>query len=98
MFCYKGDWKDVGTWNTMSEVMADKGIGNVIIDEKCENTNIINELNIPLFVMGFKDLIIVASNDGILVSDKECSGYMKLYVEKLGDRLHYANKSWVGDL
>ena len=48
--------------------------------------------------MGFKDLIIVASNDGILVSDKECSGYMKLYVEKLGDRLHYANKSWVGDL
>ena len=29
-------------------------------------------------------MIVAASNDGILVSDKETSGYMKPYVEKLG--------------
>lgn len=30
---YSGDWKDVGTWNMMAEVMADKTKGKVILDE-----------------------------------------------------------------
>ena len=29
---YNGEWKDVGTWNTMSEVMADRTKGNVTLD------------------------------------------------------------------
>lgn len=45
---YSGDWKDVGTWNMMAEVMADKTKGKAILDETCENTNVINELNIPI--------------------------------------------------
>jgi mannose-1-phosphate guanylyltransferase len=44
MLRYSGSWKDVGTWNTMSEVMAGKGIGDVTIDEACVNTNAVNEL------------------------------------------------------
>lgn len=45
---YSGGWKDVGTWNMMAEVMADKTKGKAILDEVCENTNVINELNIPI--------------------------------------------------
>lgn len=45
---YSGDWKDVGTWNMMAEVMADKTKGKAILDETCENTNVVNELNIPI--------------------------------------------------
>lgn len=91
---YRGDWKDVGTWNMMSEVMADKTKGKVILDETCENTNVVNELNIPILCMGCQDMIIAASGDGILVSDKERSGYMKPYVEKIETVAKYAEKSW----
>ena len=91
---YSGDWKDVGTWNMMSEVMADKTEGKVILDETCENTNVVNELNIPILCMGCKDVIVAASGDGILISDKERSGYMKPYVEKIETEAMYAEKSW----
>ena len=40
--------------------------------------------------MGCKDLIIAASGDGILISDKERSGYMKPYVEKIETEAMYA--------
>ena len=91
---YSGDWKDVGTWNMMAEVMADQTKGKVILDETCENTNVVNELNIPILCMGCKDLIVAASGDGILISDKERSGYMKPYVEKIETEAMYAEKSW----
>ena len=44
--------------------------------------------------MGCKDMIIAASGDGILISDKERSGYMKPYVEKIETEAMYAEKSW----
>lgn len=91
---YSGDWKDVGTWNMMAEVMADQTKGKVVLDEECENTNVVNELNIPLLCMGCKDMIIAASGDGILISDRERSGHMKPYVEKIETEAMYAEKSW----
>ncbi len=91
---YGGSWKDVGTWNTMAEVMADAAKGKVILDETCEGTNVVNELNIPILCMGCRDMIIAASGDGILISDKERSGYMKPYVEKIETEAMYAEKSW----
>lgn len=91
---YSGDWKDVGTWNMMAEVMADQAKGRVILDETCENTNVVNELNIPIFCMGCKDMIVAASGDGILIFDKERNGYMKPYVVKIETEAMYAEKSW----
>lgn len=91
---YGGEWKDVGTWNMVAEVMADNIKGNVTLDEACENTQVVNELEIPLLCMGCRDMVIAASGDGILVSDKERSGYMKPYVERIGGEAHYAEKSW----
>lgn len=91
---YSGNWKDVGTWNMMAEVMADKTKGKVVLDDTCENTNVVNELNIPILCMGCKDMIVAASGDGILISDKERSGYMKPYVEKIETEAMYAEKSW----
>jgi mannose-1-phosphate guanylyltransferase len=91
---YAGDWKDVGTWNMMAEVMADTTKGNVAMDETCENTQVVNELDIPVLCMGCKDMVIAVSGDGILVSDKERSGYMKPFVEKISTDVHFAEKSW----
>lgn len=91
---YGGSWKDVGTWNMMAEVMADATKGKAILDETCENTNVVNELNVPILCMGCRDMIIAASGDGILISDKERSGYMKPYVEQIETEAMYAEKSW----
>lgn len=91
---YGGDWKDVGTWNMMAEVMTDKAKGKAVLDETCVNTNVVNELNIPILCMGCEDLIVAASGDGILISNKERSGYMKPYVEKIETDAMYAEKSW----
>lgn len=91
---YSGEWKDVGTWNMMSEVMAADTKGNVTLDETCENTQVINELDIPVLCMGIKDAVVAVSGDGILVADKFQSGYMKPYVEKISTDIHYAEKSW----
>ena len=91
---YFGEWKDVGTWNTMAEAMADKTKGNVMLDETAENVHVVNELDIPILVMGGKDMIIAASGDGILVADKERSGSMKPYVEKIVTDVRFAEKSW----
>lgn len=91
---YAGDWRDVGTWNMMAEVMSDKTKGNVVLDDTCEDTNVVNELDIPILCMGCKDMVIAASSDGILIADKEQSSYMKPYVEAMNQEAMYAEKSW----
>ena len=91
---YAGEWKDVGTWNMMAEVMAEEVKGNVMLDETTKDTNVINELDIPILVMGAKKMVIAASGDGILIADKEQSSYMKPYVEKISTDVRYAEKSW----
>ncbi len=91
---YCGEWRDVGTWNMMAEVMSDVAKGNVTLDDECRNTQVVNELGIPILCMGCRDMVVAASSDGILVSDKQRSGYMKPYVDKIGKEAMYAEKSW----
>lgn len=91
---YKGKWKDLGTWNTLTEEMDEKYSGKTIVGEECENTHIINELSIPVVALGTKDLVIAASPDGILVSDKHKSSYLKPYVESLEARPMYEERRW----
>ena len=64
------------------------------MDGTCTNSNVVNELDIPIIAMGLKDIIVAASNDGILVADKEQSSYIKPYVEKITDKIRFAEKSW----
>ena len=91
---FNGMWKDLGTWNTLTESMNDSIIGKGIQNETCENTHIINELNIPILCMGIKDAIVAASPEGILVSNKEQSSYIKPYVEDIEGQIMFAEKSW----
>lgn len=88
---FKGEWKDLGTWNTLSEAMVEPISGNAIVDD-CENTHVVNELSIPLITLGIKDAVIAATPDGILVSDKESSPRLKDYVETA--RPMYEQRFW----
>lgn len=81
---YSGFWEDLGTWGALSEQIEEQAIGNVIMGEGASNTHIINKLNIPVVALGVTDLVIVASEEGILVTKKSDSGSLKSYVDKVG--------------
>ncbi len=91
---YSGEWKDLGTWNTLTEVMSNDPIGEVTISNDCVNTHVINELDIPVIVMGAKDMVIAASPDGILVADKDQSSYIKQHVDNVDRRPMYEEREW----
>ncbi|MBE5857806.1 MAG: cupin domain-containing protein [Lachnospiraceae bacterium] len=91
---YGGKWKDLGTWNTLTEEMKEKSIGHVRQGEECVNTHVINELSIPILVLGAKDMVVAASPDGILVSDKHKSSYIKPYVQQMDARPMYEERKW----
>lgn len=91
---FSGQWKDLGTWNTLTEAMTDSAIGEAIMNESCTGVNIINELDVPILAMGLHDVVISASPEGILVSDKEQSSYIKSYVDKIDQQIMFAEKSW----
>lgn len=91
---FSGQWKDLGTWNTLTEAMEESLVGNARINENCKNVHIINELNLPILGMGLQDVIISASPDGILVSNKEESSFIKTYVDSIHQQVMFAEKSW----
>jgi len=91
---FSGEWKDLGTWNTLTEAMEEAFVGDAILNDTCENVNVINDLSIPVLCMGLKNVVVAASPEGILVSDKEQSSYIKPYVDKLDQQVMFAEKSW----
>ncbi len=91
---FGGQWKDLGTWNTLTEAMEEACVGEAILNETCRNVHVINELDVPILCMGLKDLVVSASAEGILVSDKEQSSYIKPYVDKIDQTVMFAEKSW----
>ena len=91
---FGGQWKDLGTWNTLTEAMEESCIGNAIMNDNCDNVHIVNELDVPVLCMGVKDVVVSVSAEGILVSDKEQSSYIKPYVDKINQQIMFADKSW----
>ena len=64
------------------------------MSKDCSNVHILNELDMPIIAIGLHDTIISASPDGILVSDKEQSSYIKPFVDNIHRQVRYAEKSW----
>lgn len=91
---FAGMWKDLGTWNTLTEAMEETIIGKGELNDKCRGVHIINELDVPVLAMGLHDVVISASAEGILVSDKEQSSYIKPFVDKYEQQIMFAEKSW----
>lgn len=91
---FNGEWKDLGTWNTLTEEMQEQAVGDVRFNDNCKNTQAINELGIPIIAMGLKNVVIAASPEGILISDKEQSSYIKPFVDEIDQQIMFAEKSW----
>lgn len=74
---YSGIWKDLGTWDTLCEILPTSIMGSGSISPDCENVHLLNNLPIPIQVLGLSNLIVAATPDGILISDKAASTRVK---------------------
>ncbi|QAY66761.1 sugar phosphate nucleotidyltransferase [Paenibacillus protaetiae] len=90
---YDGYWKDLGTWNTLTEEMKQKQIGKGIISDDCINTHLINELELPVTILGLSNVVVAVSPDGILVTDKSTSPRIKDYINYDQGPM-YEEKEW----
>lgn len=91
---FHGMWKDLGTWNTLSEAMEEHTLGKAYLDKFCDNTHVINETDVPVVCMGLKNVVVAASAHGVLVSDKYRSSFIKPIVDKIKQQVMFAEKSW----
>ncbi|SFB25426.1 mannose-1-phosphate guanylyltransferase [Cohnella sp. OV330] len=91
---YDGDWKDLGTWNTLTEEIAEPLTGKGTISVQTKGSHVINELDVPIAVLGLSDVIVAASPDGILVADKALSPMVKDLLGSADQRPMYEERRW----
>lgn len=91
---YDGQWKDLGTWETLTEEMALQLTGNAKMDELCLDTHVLNELQMPVITMGIKNSVVVASRDGILVAEKGETYRLKDFLSDINQRPMFEEKRW----
>jgi mannose-1-phosphate guanylyltransferase len=77
---YRGEWDDLGTWDILTNKVAEPLIGRGYFCETSINTHIINELDIPILGLGLSNLVIVANEEGILIADKNHSMHLKNHI------------------
>ena len=80
---YNGLWTDAGTWNSMAELLDNKPQGQVVMDDTCENSFIVNHLDLPVLAIGVKNIVLAAGRDGILICDKSREGELKNKVDEV---------------
>ncbi|WP_077619792.1 sugar phosphate nucleotidyltransferase [Bacillus sinesaloumensis] len=91
---YEGYWKDLGTWNTLTDEMSTNQIGKGVISKESIDTHLINELDIPVTILGISNAIVAVSPDGILIADKELSPLIKEIVSEFNNRPMYEERRW----
>lgn len=93
-FSFEGAWKDLGSWNTITEELAMPVMGNATLGKNTNNTQVINELGVPVYCNGVDDVIVAASPNGILVSAKKDAESIMEYVDTLTERPMYEERRW----
>jgi mannose-1-phosphate guanylyltransferase len=94
VFPYDGGWKDLGSWETLTEELEANVLGKGTISDGCSNTHIINELDIPVKIMDVPGIVVAASADGILVTDKAASAKIKELADDTDRRMMYEERRW----
>jgi mannose-1-phosphate guanylyltransferase len=91
---YEGQWKDLGTWNTLTEEIPYSVLGKGTVSEDSINTHLINELDIPVTILGLSNIVVATSPDGILVADKSASPRIKDIMKASDLRPMYEERRW----
>ena len=81
------DWSDVGAWDVVQETGAADADGNVVVGEatvsSARNVYVRSEGR-PVAVIGVDDVMVVATDDGVLVTRKGFSAELKTVLATFG--------------
>ncbi|MFD1175023.1 sugar phosphate nucleotidyltransferase [Paenibacillus puldeungensis] len=91
---YQGAWQDIGSWEALSAQLDSNVFGQGTISGQSSNSHIINELTLPLHVIGVPDIIAAASPDGILIANKKNSNNIKDQLGSLPLQAMYGEATW----
>ncbi|APH06592.1 sugar phosphate nucleotidyltransferase [Bacillus weihaiensis] len=80
---YSGEWKDLGTWDALTEELDEEILGLGYVSKDSLNTHIINELEIPINVIGLSDIVVVGTEEGILIGNKEKISKSKAFTSEM---------------
>ena len=64
------------------------------ISDDCYNTHLINELDIPVAVLGLSNVVVATGADGILVTEKSSSPRLKEFISHIEQRPMYEERRW----
>ncbi len=80
-------WSDIGTWSAIHEELARHETENIVkgdhVSHETEGSLIYGTTGKPIVTIGLKDMIVVETDDSILVCPKNRSQDVKKIVEKL---------------
>lgn len=91
---HEGEWRDLGSWETLTGQLPGPVMGKGGIWEDCRHTHIVNELNIPLHVIGVSDIIAVGSPEGILIAGKKEANSIKEILQESPEEPSYVETEW----
>ncbi|MEF2967859.1 sugar phosphate nucleotidyltransferase [Paenibacillus sp. M1] len=91
---YDGAWNDLGDWEQLCRHLKDRVTGKGHVSEDSRDTHLVNELAIPIRVVGAPGLIIAASPDGILVAGKSEASRIKNELQAACPLPMYEEKRW----
>ena len=74
-------WSDIGTWDALTATMDTHFVGKAVSDHP-ENVFVINETEKPIIVLGLENVVVSATDSGIIVSDIQASHKIKPYVDQ----------------
>ncbi|MDF2715595.1 MAG: mannose-phosphate guanylyltransferase [Paenibacillus sp.] len=74
---YDGQWKDLGTWCSLTKAMNRSVLGNGVLTDDCQDVHIVNATDTPVIAMGLTDIAIAVGEEGILVTAKSVSSRLK---------------------
>ncbi|WP_315971285.1 sugar phosphate nucleotidyltransferase [Paenibacillus sp. N3.4] len=91
---YHGSWKDLGSWETLSNHLGSNVIGSGQVSQNSVNTHLVNELSFPIQIIDLSNIIVAASQDGILVASKTSANQIKDKLGNIPPRPMYEEKRW----
>ncbi|MFC4809655.1 sugar phosphate nucleotidyltransferase [Paenibacillus sp. GCM10023250] len=90
---YDGLWRDLGDWSVLPDYFEQPVIGRGEISSDSSRTHVVNELALPIHVIGALNMIVAASADGILVASKDKANQIKA-IRSSSPKPMYEEKRW----
>lgn len=79
---YDGEWKDLGTWDSLVEKLNKQSIGaNITYDASNHRTFVLNNTDKKVMVIGIQDAVVIVTNSGVLVSKMDKTENLQDYFE-----------------